>query len=147
MLGIAASRLAREYHRPVLLFGLEEGRASGSGRSIPGVSLHGVLSEMAHHFAEFGGHEQAVGGSLPAARFDAFRREARELFARRVPRRGASRASSEADGELPLEAIDEALVDELARLEPHGASQPASRSFSRAGCAPPGLSRPSAPRA
>ena len=123
VLGIAASKLAREYHRPVLLFGLEEDRASGSGRSIPGVSLHGVLSEMAHFFAEFGGHEQAVGGSLPAARFEEFRRDARELFARRVAPEALLRIE-EADGELPLEAIDEALVDELSRLEPHGASNP-----------------------
>ncbi len=123
VLGIAASKLAREYHRPVLLFGLEEGRASGSGRSIPGVSLHGVLSEMTHFFAEFGGHEQAVGGSLPAARFEEFRRDARELFARRVSPETLLRIEH-ADGELPLEAIDEALVDELSRLEPHGASNP-----------------------
>jgi len=123
VLGIAASKLAREYHRPVLLFGLEEGRASGSGRSIPGVSLHGVLSEMTHFFAEFGGHEQAVGGSLPSARFEEFRRDARELFARRVSPEALLRIEH-TDGELPLEAIDEALVDDLSRLEPHGASNP-----------------------
>jgi single-stranded-DNA-specific exonuclease len=120
VLGIAASRLAREYHRPVLLFGLEEGRASGSGRSIPGVSLHGVLSEMRQFFTDFGGHDQAVGGSLPASRFEGFRREARELFAVRVTPEALLRVE-EADEELPLEAIDAELVEELSRLEPHGA--------------------------
>lgn len=124
VLGIAASRLAREYHRPVLLFGLEEGRASGSGRSIPGISLHGVLSELAHFFTDFGGHDQAVGGSLPADRFDAFRSEARALFAERVAPE-ALRRIDEAEAELPLEALDAELVDELTRLEPHGASNPA----------------------
>jgi len=123
VLGIAASRLAREYHRPVLLFGLEEGRASGSGRSIPGVSLHGVLSQLARFFTDFGGHDQAVGGSLPAARFDAFRAEARALFAECVSP-AALRRVEEVDAELPLEALDTELVDELSRLEPHGASNP-----------------------
>ncbi len=123
VLGIAASRLAREYHRPVLLFGLEEGRASGSGRSIPGVSLHGVLSELRDAFTEFGGHDQAVGGSLPAGRFESFRQEARELFARRVPAETLVRVE-EAEEELPLGAIDEELVAELSRLEPHGAANP-----------------------
>jgi single-stranded-DNA-specific exonuclease len=124
VLGIAASRLAREYHRPVLLFGLEEARASGSGRSIPGVSLHRVLSEMSHMFHEFGGHDQAVGGSLPAGRFEDFRRVARALFAQRVAPEALVRVE-EADAELPLEEIDGGLVEELSRLEPHGAANPA----------------------
>ena len=124
VLGIAASRLAREYHRPVLLFGIHGDRASGSGRSIPGVSLHAVLSEIAHRFTDFGGHSQAVGGSLPADRFEAFRGEARELFAARVPPEALERVD-EADAELPLAEIGDALCAELARLEPHGSGNPA----------------------
>jgi single-stranded-DNA-specific exonuclease len=123
VLGIAASRLAREYHRPVLLFGLDGERASGSGRSIPGVSLHGILKELSARFTDFGGHDQAVGGSLPAAGFEAFQREARALFRDRVSRE-ALVPSAEADAELPLDAVTAELVRELARLEPHGAGNP-----------------------
>jgi single-stranded-DNA-specific exonuclease len=123
VLGIAASRLAREYHRPVLLFGLEGERASGSGRSIPGVSLHGILMELAHHFTEFGGHDQAVGGTLPAAGLDAFREEARALFAERVEP-SLLVPLSEAECELPMTDVTPGLARELARLEPHGAGNP-----------------------
>ncbi|HKD18943.1 MAG TPA: single-stranded-DNA-specific exonuclease RecJ [Thermoanaerobaculia bacterium] len=123
VLGIAASRLAREYHRPVLLFGMEGERASGSGRSIPGVSLHGILKELSARFTDFGGHDQAVGGTLPAAAFEAFRSDARALFRERVPREVLA-PRAEADAELPLDAVDEELVRELARLEPHGAGNP-----------------------
>ena len=123
VLGIAASRLAREYHRPVLLFGFEGERAGGSGRSIPGVSLHGILQELAGHLDEFGGHDQAVGGSLPLARFDDFRRAARELFRERVPSDAFVRRPA-AEAELPLERLDAAVVADLARLEPHGAGNP-----------------------
>jgi len=123
VLGIAASRLAREYHRPVLLFGMDGDRASGSGRSIPGVSLHGILKELATRFTDFGGHEQAVGGSLPASGFEAFRSEARALFRDRVPP-DTLVPRAEADGELPLDAVSEELVRELARLEPHGSGNP-----------------------
>jgi single-stranded-DNA-specific exonuclease len=119
VLGIAASRLAREYHRPVLLFGIEGDRASGSGRSIPGVSLHGLLETIAHRFTEFGGHEQAVGGSLPARTLEAFRAEARALFSERIPAECLEK-TTEADAELPLEDVVPELVDALARLEPHG---------------------------
>jgi single-stranded-DNA-specific exonuclease len=123
VLGIAASRLAREYHRPVLLFGIDGDRASGSGRSIPGVSLHGMLEELARHFTDFGGHDQAVGASLPASRFPAFRSEARDHFAARVPASALVRLE-EAEEELPLEEVSDPLLAELARLEPHGASNP-----------------------
>ena len=68
VLGIAASRLAREYHRPVLLFALEDERAIGSGRSVAGVPLHATLKGIGEFFREFGGHDQAVGASAPRAR-------------------------------------------------------------------------------
>ena len=119
VLGIAASRLAREFHRPVLLFGMDGEKASGSGRSIPGVSLHSILMEIRTLFSDFGGHDQAVGGSLPAARLPELREAARALFAARVP--GALRKRvREADADLPLAAADDALLGLLQRFEPHG---------------------------
>jgi single-stranded-DNA-specific exonuclease len=123
VLGIAASRLAREYHRPVLLFGLHDEKASGSGRSIPGVSLHAMLRPLAHHFLEFGGHAQAVGGSLAASSYLRFREEARALFAETLTPELLQRRQ-EVDLALALENVDDHLVRELARLEPHGAGNP-----------------------
>jgi single-stranded-DNA-specific exonuclease len=119
VLGIAASRLAREYQRPVLLFALEGARASGSGRSIPGVALHDTLKEIAHLFSEFGGHDQAVGGSLPADRMPELAREARALFAQRIPR-DRFQSVEEAEAELPIADVDERLWRDLASFEPHG---------------------------
>lgn len=123
VLGIAASRLAREYHRPVLLFGMDGGKVSGSGRSIPGVSLHGLLKELAQRFVDFGGHDQAVGGSMPAEGFEAFRADAQALFRARVAQETLLRRV-EADAELPLDGISAQLSSELTLLEPHGAGNP-----------------------
>jgi single-stranded-DNA-specific exonuclease len=123
VLGIAASRLAREYNRPVLLFALEGERASGSGRSIPGVSLHDTLEEMRNRFLDFGGHDQAVGGTLDAAGFAAFRDDARLLFAERIARDRLERRDL-ADAELPLDRISDDLIAHLERFEPHGAGNP-----------------------
>jgi len=123
VLGIAASRLAREYNRPVLLFALDGERASGSGRSIPGLSLHATLKEMGGRFFDFGGHDQAVGGTLAARDFSAFRVAARALFAKRVPRERFVRRDV-ADAELALEEISDELLLHLERFEPHGADNP-----------------------
>jgi single-stranded-DNA-specific exonuclease len=123
VLGIVASRLAREYHRPVLLLALEGQRASGSGRSIPGVSLHGILKEISHLFDEFGGHDQAVGGSLPAARVPEFFETARALFAARVDPSQLLRVEK-AETELPLCDATPELLAALERMEPHGMGNP-----------------------
>jgi single-stranded-DNA-specific exonuclease len=123
VLGIAASRLAREFHRPVLLFGIDGERATGSGRSIPGVSLYRILKEIRTLFDEFGGHDQAVGGSLPAARLPELREAARALFAARVPPPLRARVR-EAEADLPLDAANDALLRLLLTFEPHGMANP-----------------------
>ena len=119
VLGIAASRLAREYHRPVLLFGLEGEQGERLGPEHPGrlAPRHPEGARGSLH--EFGGHDQAVGGS--AAR----------PSVRRVPRGGARRLSASACRPTPSsrvvkpkraadEEVGPGLAEELARLEPHG---------------------------
>jgi single-stranded-DNA-specific exonuclease len=123
VLGIAASRLAREYNRPVLLFALEGERASGSGRSIPGLSLHATLKEMGGSFFDFGGHDQAVGGSVARKNFVSFQADARAHFAESVPRDRFVRRER-AEAELPLEEISDEILLHLERFEPHGAGNP-----------------------
>jgi single-stranded-DNA-specific exonuclease len=119
VLGITASRLAREYRRPVLLFAVEGERAFGSGRSIPGVPLHDTLKAMRQFFTEFGGHDQAVGGSLLASRLPEMREAAQALFAATIsPER--FQPIEEAEAELAVENVDEDLWRALSRFEPHG---------------------------
>ena len=81
------------------------------------------MKEISHLFTEFGGHDQAVGGTLPAAGFAAFREEARALFARRVPRERFVRREA-FDAELRLEDVSPELLSHLEKLEPHGAGNP-----------------------
>ena len=123
VLGIAASRLAREFHRPVFLFALDGERAVGSGRSVPGVSMHEILSEMREEFLEFGGHAQACGGTIVRERVDDFRARATALFRERIGEEFRT-ARLFFDGELPLADVDERLAAELERLEPHGEGNP-----------------------
>jgi single-stranded-DNA-specific exonuclease len=123
VLGIAASRLAREYHRPVLLFGYAGDRAVGSGRSVAGVGLYDLLKDLAPFFLEFGGHAQAIGGALPASRFDAFREAARAHFTARIAPENLVRLE-EAELDLPLDRVTDELAAALLHFEPHGVGNP-----------------------
>jgi single-stranded-DNA-specific exonuclease len=59
--GIVASKLKDRYHRPVILFAYEDGKAFGSGRSISEFPLIDCLEECRDAFLDFGGHKLAVG--------------------------------------------------------------------------------------
>jgi len=73
VIGIGAARIVEKFNRPTLVFTLKDGIAKGSGRSVPGVNLYGVLKERDDLFIAFGGHEAAVGLSLPVESLPALR--------------------------------------------------------------------------
>ncbi|MBQ9068193.1 MAG: single-stranded-DNA-specific exonuclease RecJ [Eggerthellaceae bacterium] len=71
--GIVASRLVRTYGVPVLLFTIDEdGSARGSGRSVGQVNLFKAVESCSDLLTRFGGHDAAVGVTLPAKDLPAF---------------------------------------------------------------------------
>ena len=73
VLGIVASRLVDRFHRPVFVLGEEDGKATGSGRSIAGFHLLEALDAMPELFSKYGGHSHAAGLTLPAHAVEEFR--------------------------------------------------------------------------
>ncbi len=71
VLGIVASRLVEQYHRPVMIAAIRDGIAVGSGRSIDGFDLYGAMKKAARHFDRFGGHSHAAGFTLPESGLEA----------------------------------------------------------------------------
>jgi single-stranded-DNA-specific exonuclease len=82
VVGILASRIKDQLHRPVFAFAAGEGGiVKGSGRSIPGLHLRDALDLVAKRapglLLRFGGHAMAAGATLRAEDFGRFR----DLFA------------------------------------------------------------------
>ncbi|HEX7529096.1 MAG TPA: DHHA1 domain-containing protein, partial [Thermoanaerobaculia bacterium] len=124
VLGIAASRVAKELARPVLLLAREGDVVSGSGRSYGKTPFFERLAPVARRYTrEFGGHAAALGLTLPAASFEAFRDDLRDTFA-------AARDEEEwveelfVDTEVEAPEADDALARALERFEPHGQENP-----------------------
>lgn len=85
VIGIGAARMVEKFHRPALLFAIQEdGTAKGSGRSLPGLNLHEILTEMQELFTGFGGHAAAVGVSMAAERLPELRERFEEGLAGRL---------------------------------------------------------------
>lgn len=116
--GIVASRLASEYGVPTILFSIEDGVARGSGRSVGRVDLFRAVDSCAGLLTRFGGHEAAVGLTLPEERLE-------ELKACLLEHLDALPDEQYAtplviDAEVPLGAMSVELGAELSALEPFG---------------------------
>ncbi len=117
VVGIAAGRLAREFHRPTVLLAQEGDLATGSGRSVPGISLHGFLERYADQYQRFGGHDAAIGMTVACDSLESLRGQW-EKDADWPEESLQPRHEHEIDlrpGEVTPE-----LFRRLARLEPHG---------------------------
>jgi single-stranded-DNA-specific exonuclease len=119
VVGIVASRVVERFHRPVFVLGIEDGRAQGSGRSIPVFHLLEALESMPELFGKFGGHRQAAGITMEAGRVEEFRARLRAYANERLTPADFERELA-IDAEIELEEIDDASVEDILRLAPFG---------------------------
>jgi len=119
VMGIVASRLVDRYYRPVLLFADRNGEVTGSGRSIPEVDLHDLLTACADHLVRFGGHAGAAGMTVLEENLPALRQRAGEWL---LARGGGVLPVKTRRYDLALRPEDCTLTlcRELTRLAPFG---------------------------
>ncbi len=123
VVGIAAGRLARAWNRPTLLLAVEGESATGSGRSIPGIALHGFLSPWKERLHRFGGHAQALGLSASLESLPILREEWEEAAAAGFSPDLLERRYSYEIEASPSE-IDLRFYEKLAALAPFGQGNP-----------------------
>lgn len=119
VLGIIASKLVEKYHRPTLVFAMENGIASGSGRSVSGFHLHEALSREGHLLDRFGGHAYAAGFTCQRKNLDALEKDL-ETYAASILTERDFMEETEIDGVLPFYAILPSISKEIAPLGPFG---------------------------
>lgn len=120
VIGIAASRVQKRYHRPTFVIGFDEdGIGKGSGRSVEGLSLVAALDRCGMHLEKFGGHAMAAGLTLREDSFPAFR-DAFLCAARAMLTDEWLLPRLRLDGELALNDVTLNLLDHLDALQPFG---------------------------
>jgi single-stranded-DNA-specific exonuclease len=123
VVGIVASRVLREFHRPTLIVGGEGTEWRGSGRSIDGFDLAKALRSCDDLLVKHGGHAMAAGITVQPDRIDALR-ERLNRIARESLSADQLVPLLRLDAESPLSALDEGAIVELAQLEPFGQGNP-----------------------
>jgi single-stranded-DNA-specific exonuclease len=119
VVGIVASRVLREFHRPSIIFGGEADEWRGSGRSIEGFDLAEALRDCEDLLVRHGGHAMAAGMSIHPEKLDALRDRLNGL-ARRVLRPEQLQPVLRLDAVVNLKDLTVETLEELQRLEPVG---------------------------
>ena len=128
VLGILASRIKDQFHRPVIAFAQDQaGILKGSARSIPGLHIRDVLERVySQHpdlILKFGGHAMAAGLSIQESRFDDFR----QIFNQTVSELLAEdqlQGTIWTDGELHANLLNLATAETLRQGGPWGQAFP-----------------------
>jgi single-stranded-DNA-specific exonuclease len=123
VIGIAASKLVDTYHKPAIVLSIEGDVAHGSCRSIPDFDMLGALEHCADLFVRFGGHRQAAGLTMEAARVPEFRARV-NTYADQVLEPDQLRPRLRIDGPLHLKSITYDLVQGLDSMGPFGLANP-----------------------
>jgi single-stranded-DNA-specific exonuclease len=123
VIGIAASKLVDAYHKPAIVLSVDGDVAHGSCRSIPPFDMLAALEHCSDLFVRFGGHRQAAGLTMEAARVGEFR-ERINTYADEVLEPDQLRPRLRIDGPLSLKAITHDLVRGLDLMGPFGLSNP-----------------------
>jgi single-stranded-DNA-specific exonuclease len=124
VIGIVASRLVEQFHRPTILFSAPPGKeARGSARSIDTVNITSVIKANQDLLKSFGGHPMAAGLAIDQDLIPKFRK----AISQTVQALGVGIQQErilQIDGYLSLSELSLELVEDLERLAPFGAGNP-----------------------
>jgi single-stranded-DNA-specific exonuclease len=123
VIGIAASKLVDTYHKPAIVLSIDGDVAHGSCRSIPDFDILAALEHCSDVFVKFGGHKQAAGLTMEAARVPEFRARI-NAYADEVIEPDQLRPRLRIDAPLSLRSITHDLVRGLDLLGPFGLANP-----------------------
>jgi single-stranded-DNA-specific exonuclease len=123
VIGIVASKLVDAFHRPAIVLSIDGDVAYGSCRSIPSFNMLAALESCADAMVKFGGHKQAAGLTIDAARIRELRARVND-FADGCLAPDDLRPRLWIDHALTFRSLNEQVVEELTSLAPFGAGNP-----------------------
>ncbi len=126
VMGLCASRLAEEFHRPVVMIACDErtGTGRGSARGIEGFDLYDAVKQCSPFLETYGGHKGAAGLSIKVGNVEDFRARFNEVCG---GAEYAARSDSQVimiDAEIALHELSYGVVQDIEALAPFGAQNP-----------------------
>lgn len=123
VIGIVASRLTELYYRPTVVFAIDDGKVTGSARSVAGFDIYAAIESCRDLLTNFGGHTYAVGLSLKQENIPEFARRFEEYVENHItPEQTVSTLDIEA--EIDFRDITHKFHHDLKRFAPFGPENP-----------------------
>lgn len=123
VIGIVASRILDELHRPVLVITVNDGIGKGSCRSIPAFNIYEALAAQSDLLIQFGGHKMAAGFSIKAENIEEFRKRMNEYAKEHLTEEDCIPVL-DIEEVIPVEKLTVDFVKSLDLLEPCGCDNP-----------------------
>jgi single-stranded-DNA-specific exonuclease len=121
VIGIVASRLVEQFHRPSIMLCTANGAAKGSARSVNAVNIYEALTACEDLLTQFGGHDYAAGMTLPEENVPALRDRLDAVVGEMVDGKpNAFMPTIEVDAHVALSDIDERFWAVLKQFAPFG---------------------------
>lgn len=124
--GIVAGSLKESLYRPVcIVTPTENGVLKGTGRCVPGMDLHEMLSECGDIFLRYGGHAGACGFTITEENLPLFRERSRDAVCRRLAvSENLLQEKIVIEKALDYEERTIQFAESLEMLEPYGEANP-----------------------
>ncbi len=119
IVGIVAGKLKEKYNRPCIIFKEENGKLTGSARSIDKVNIKELFDSASDFLIQYGGHAKAGGLSMDAENLSAFRK-ASEKYVKSICTAKDFEKVIKVDARLNNVDITFDTADMLEKLEPFG---------------------------
>lgn len=123
IVGIVSSKITEKFYKPSILFASDGDEAKGSGRSVSGFNLFGILENSSNLLEKFGGHELAAGLTIKAANIEEFRKKINE-DAEKYLDEDASIPTISIDAAIKAPFITIETVKDINNLQPFGVDNP-----------------------
>ena len=119
VIGIVASRLIEQYHRPTVVLTLSNGMVTGSARSVPGFNLYAAILSCQDLLETFGGHTFAAGLNLKEENVPEFKKRFESFVAEHITDEQQI-PTLDIDAEISLDMITQKFINILNRMRPFG---------------------------
>ncbi len=119
VIGIVASRCIETYHRPTVILMEENGKVSGSARSVAGFDLYTALEHCADVLEQFGGHTHAAGMTMKLENIEKFQAKFEEVVSSMILEEQLI-PSIDIDLKLNFDDIHQKMYNILKLFAPHG---------------------------
>jgi single-stranded-DNA-specific exonuclease len=119
VVGIVASRLIEQYHRPTVVLTRSGEVVAGSARSVPGFNLYEAVHACREHLLGYGGHFAAAGLSMLPEQLPAFSQQFEAVVEATIPP-NLLIPEIKIDATINFKEISTGFYNILCQMEPFG---------------------------